>query len=71
MRSLDKLARVAPPSTTLRVVPLPRKRGIFAWGTIAPQGFLSRLRGRGTGEAGGAGNPTHQQECVRPEATPC
>jgi len=51
-------APVAPPSTTLRVVPLPRKRERFAGGTIVPQGILSILRGRGTGGAGGGGSPT-------------
>ena len=45
----------APPSTTLRVVPLPRKRERMDVATALPRGILSRLRGRGTSEAGGGG----------------
>jgi hypothetical protein len=53
-----KLVSAAPPSTTLRVVPLPRKRERLDVGTPSPRGILSRLRGRGTSEAGGGGSYT-------------
>src|SRR5690606_10530743 len=63
-----RLVRVAPPSTSLRLVHLARKRERLPRGEAVPHRLLSRMRG--TAEGGGGGGNERQPACLAMQGSP-